>query len=338
MSDPTALEPWLSALGEAELAALLRRRPEVCRGTPPYDLREMAERMWHASSLVAALHCRSLPCLQLVEAAQLLGDGCSVTELAELLAGDGPADHADEHDVAAVISELVEYGIVIPDDAGRLLVPDAISGFITSPLGLGAPVRILLEGLTVDAMRRIQVALGLGRATNRAGTAASLEAYFRSQEAILATLATAPGEVLAYLVALIGDPDHDERSLYDAEQYRVRQTAVRWATDRGILIGSHYGYGLECPAEVARTLSGPQFRAPFTPRYPQPAVWPVDQARVNADAAAAATRFADQALACLDRLARVPVPSLKSGGIGVRELTKLAKSIGAEGVDVRLAL
>ena len=310
----------------------------MLRGVPPQELRELAERMWHPSSLVAALHSLSLPCLQLVEAAQLLGDGCTVAELAQLLAGDGPHDHANEEDVAAVIHELTEYAIVIPDKAGQLLIPDAVSEFITSPLGLGSPLRILLAGLTVDAMRRIQVGLGLERSTNRAGVIASLVTHFSSQDAILTTLATAPGEVLAYLVQLVSDPDHDERSFYDAAQYRRRQTAVKWATERGILIGSAYGYELDVPAEVSRALSGPGFRAPFTPRYPQPAIWPVDRARVKGDAAAAATRFADQALASLDRVARTPVPALKSGGIGVRELTKLAKSIGAEVFEVRLAL
>lgn len=85
------LQGWLGGLGEAELAAVLERRADVLAGVGPRDLRELAQRLWHPHSLVTALRDSALPCLQLAEAAQALGEGCTRTALAELLDGEAMA-------------------------------------------------------------------------------------------------------------------------------------------------------------------------------------------------------------------------------------------------------
>ena len=55
-------------------------------------------------------------------------------------------------------------------------------------------------------------------------------------------------------------------------------------------------------------------------------------------AAAAATAFSGHATAVLDAVARTGLSQLKSGGVGARELTRLAKSTAADEVEVRLVL
>jgi len=64
----------------------------------------------------------------------------------------------------------------------------------------------------------------------------------------------------------------------------------------------------------------------------------VEPDAVESESAVATTAFADHTLAILDRVHRAPLPRLKSGGVGVRELTRLAKTVACSEVDVRMSL
>src|SRR5439155_5792073 len=105
-------------------------------------LKELAQRLWHPNSLVTALRDASLPGLQLVEAAQALGDGCSRTSLAELLDGDGVSHRAA---VERVIDELIANAVIAADGPDRLALPDAFEEILPNPLGLGQPLAVLLR-------------------------------------------------------------------------------------------------------------------------------------------------------------------------------------------------
>ncbi|MGN6606219.1 MAG: helicase-associated domain-containing protein [Jatrophihabitans sp.] len=80
------------------------------------------------------------------------------------------------------------------------------------------------------------------------------------------------------------------------------------------------------------------FRAPFEPRPIGLHAFPIDDPRWPEWSTAAVGRFADVVMAVLDRLARAPVPTLKSGGIGAREIARLAKAVDADDAEVRLSL
>jgi hypothetical protein len=60
--------------------------------------------------------------------------------------------------------------------------------------------------------------------------------------------------------------------------------------------------------------------------------------QLESAAAAAVTSFTSRALGLLDRIARTPIPQLSGGGIGVRELGKLTKQLGAKELEIRLLL
>lgn len=328
------LEGWLGRLSEVELGVLLDRRADVLAGVRPRDLRELAQRLWHPHSLVTALRDSSLPCLQLAEAAQALGEGCTRTALADLLDGDG-ADHRGVVD--RVADELIATAVIVCDGPDRLVLPSALAQIFSSPLGLGQPLAVLLGERSVDAMRRVQSGLGVEKQKNRADTVACLLAYFADPQRVRALVAGAPEDVAQYLIRLASDPE-DEEDGYDPHRYRLRQTVRTWATERGLLIGEQWGWDLRMPAEVALALRGPGYRAPFTAQRPEAVIRPIDRERAARDCAVVAMTFADQLAAVLDHLARTPLPALKSGGVGAREIGKLAKATTTDEVALRLML
>jgi len=92
------------------------------------------------------------------------------------------------------------------------------------------------------------------------------------------------------------------------------------------------------PAEVTLALRGPDYRAPFMAQAPATRTNEVDPASVESESGVAATAFADHTLAILDRVHRSPLTILKSGGVGVRELTRIAKAVACSEVEARLSL
>lgn len=343
MSTPDALVTWLSGLDDTELEALLERRPGLLLGPPPRNFDELAQRMWHPYSLMAALQSRELPQLQLLEAAQLLGDGCTIAELAHLLA---PTDEQHLEQVDRIVGDLAADGIVLADADGQLLLPASLTRIFPQPLGLGVPIRYLLDDLTVDAMRRIQTGLGLERQKNRAETVASLITFYRVIDNLRDVLASAPPGVIDELRGFLSEDDEEEVAPFNLDRYRARKAAVEWTGGHGLSISSGWGREWVIPAEVARALLGPDYQAPFVPRCPEPPTRPLrlalnpasGPAQFDQGAAAAATRFADHALAVLDHVARRPITQVKSGGVGVRELTRISKATRVEVTAVRLIL
>lgn len=189
MDGRALLHSRLGSLGEAELAVLLERRADVLAGVAPRGLAELAERLWHPHSLATALRELPLPYLQLAEAAQALGAGCTRTALAGLLDGTGPAHRAA---VDRVADDLVSCAVLAADGPERLVVPDSMAQIFPSPLRLDPPMAVLLGDRSVDAMRRIGSALGIRRRGNRAETVADLLDHFADPARIRALVAGAP--------------------------------------------------------------------------------------------------------------------------------------------------
>lgn len=336
MSAPDSLSRWLSELNEPDLRVLLERRPDLLRGPQPRDFDDLAERMWHPYSLTAALRQLDLPSFQVLEMAQFLGDGCTVADAAARLL---PTSDRHLADVGLIVDELAAIGVVAKD-GDRLLLPDALVELFPCPLGLGIPVRYLLEDLTVSAMNHLQKNLGVARTQRRADTVSSLMDFYRSTETIAAVLNSAPAGTVDELRRLLSerDDDGDDLAPFNLDHYRARKSAVDWASARGLALNPGWGYQVRLPAEVALALLGPDARAPFEPRPPKPIALPVSEREADRGAATAAAQFADHSLSVLDHVTRRPIPRVKSGGVGVRELTRIAKATGI-GVDtVRLVL
>ena len=102
---------------------------------------------------------------------------------------------------------------------------------------------------------------------------------------------------------------------------------ARWALERGLLVQDRHGYGpARMPAEVALALRGDDWHAPFLPAPPEVRTTPITRADVDREAAATATAFAAHAAAVLTVCSAAPPARLKSGGVGARELSRVAKA------------
>lgn len=335
------------------LADLLRRRPDVLAGAPPRDLTDLGLRLVHPQSVVLILQARPVPFLEVTEAALALGASVTRSALAGLLAGSGTGHRTQ---VDAIVDELVDLAVFISGDGDRLIVPEGLNEIFPSPLGLGPPLRPFLLGSTFDTLRRIAGRLGLERPANKAEAVDTLGQHLGDADFVRGVVASAPPEIRDLLGELAGprrsQPDDDLLDDYELDDFYAREPSGRfdptwyardrlvtqWAGDHGLMFSDHYTFGWRMPAEIGRALRGAGYQAPFTPVEPRVPARPVATSAVETEAGAAVSAFADLVLALLDHVVRSPIPALKSGGVGARELTRLAKLLGCDEAAVRLAL
>lgn len=327
-------------VGGGGVAALLSVRPEVLRAPQPRDLRELAARLDDPYAVAGVLRTATLACLQVAEALQALGGLATRRELLDFLGAAGSGGELDR-DVDSALGWLTERAVVRTVEQDVLESSPGLDVCFPDPLGLGPPVRTLLAGQTADRVKLILQQLGRPQPQSKAKALETLTGYLRDPDVVRAVAAGAPSGVSDWLArrAAAGDTvSVSQGGPYDPDGCRREQEAVRWSMARGLLVGESWGYLRHMPAEVTRALRGPAFRAPFSPHAPPVATHEVSADDVARESAAAASTFFAHATGILDRVGRAPVPVLKSGGVGAREMTRLAKATGSREVGVRLVL
>lgn len=330
----------LRRLGEEGLTDLLRRRPDAADPAPE-NLLELATQLQHPNSVVRALQRLDRPTIQVCEALAALGGEPSVKELAELL-GVSPRDD----DLQRSLGVLRAYGLLddvanqrhlmVVTDRGaavgrvRLVTTAALAW--SAPLDLGPPLSMCLADRSNQTLAGILSTLGRGRLSHHQDLVDAVVAALTDSEFVRQVVDGADEVTrdLLYGLARSGD------SLITT--YSPVPSAVRWAAQRGFLFSSDlYFDGLAMPAEVMMALRG-DHRAPFQPVSPDVRHEPADAERVTADAMAAAGRLLRLVTASLDQAGTKPIPVLKTGRIGVRELRRMGKEHGVGELDVQTAL
>ncbi|MGY1496510.1 helicase C-terminal domain-containing protein [Streptomyces sp. QTS52] len=336
----STLAVWLSGLESRQLERVLAARADSVAPPEPRSLGELTDRLQRPASVALVLPRLALPHLQVAEALAALGPA-SRTALADLLGASG-GEGARGLDMA--LGALADHALVWPDGEGLLRLAAPLRQAWDSPLGLDAPLVELLADTTSEELRRMLAALGVrSPAGTKQQRLTALVAHHSDPERVAALVAGAPAATRELLERRAGD----ETGLPDAQAEFVVLGVVRpdsgpearWALERGLLVQDRHGYGpARMPAEVTLALRGGDWRAPFAPAPPEVRCMPLTQADVDREAAASATAFAAHAASVLTVCSAAPPARLKSGGVGARELSRVAKAARCDDIVVRLVL
>jgi len=354
------LRAWLAGRSTHELEQTFTRRPDVLWGAPIRDLDDLADRLVHSVSVAAAVGDLPAPALQALEVLTAAGAGASPERAAEVLdAGASGRDVAAHRQyIERCLLALQETALVWPCEDGRLVVNPGVHEVIAYPLGFGRPVEVLLADVSASELKKVVRLWGLPVAGRKADLVEAVRTYLADASRVRMLVGEAPASVARVLVdrsqeaarrALSGRADSTEEAAgvdgypsyrRDPAAYSAHRAAVAWASENGLGFSPNtvYSRDVELPSEAVLALVGADFKAPFTPVPPPVAAAPVTEHQVRASASGAITEFLAAAMATLETTARTPLTGLKSGGVGTRELVKVAKRLGAGVSDVRVTL
>lgn len=316
----------LAALGADGLGRLLQRRPDVLVGRPPRTLTELAQRLDSGPSVAAACWRLDAARLQVLIGVAAFAGGVSVERLSTLLDGDPrPQLHA-----------LVDLDLVSFDHVTARIHP-SVRRCVPDPFGLGPPFADIAEAFSHRHLQRAERAFGLPAGASKRATVEALARVYGDEDLLRRHASALPEPVVSTLLAraarLNVDHDYVDDDFFekddgsDAFDDWERDAIVEQVgLDTGLLIGqdSTWGQSALMPSEVALALRGPEFRMRFDPQPPTVAWLPVS--RIDSDAAAAIAAFDGAATAVLDQISAKPAATVQAGGIGRRELQRIAKA------------
>ena len=341
---PRSLAEWLRAQPDEALAALLRARPDLAVPAPG-DVTTLANRAGVRFSVLRALEELDAWTLQVLDAVVLAGEGVepprrgAVGYAAAVLDGaGGPGSSygtirallsaAPEPAVRTAVDRLRALALVWGDAA--LHVPATVRDVLAPyPGGLGRPVATLLPQATGTQLAPVLAALGLPAV--RQPEAGSRLAEALSNRSRLDGLLARAGErermVLAQLAA--GPPIGTVRDATRPVPAEEADSPVRWLLAHGLLVAIDPDT-VELPREVGLLLRG---ESPLgEPRLEPPPALTTDVGATTADAAGAGEVLTVLRLVetLLEAYAVDPPTELRSGGLGVRDLRRSARTVDGD--------
>lgn len=331
---PRTLAEDLRARGDEAIAALLRLRPDLVSPVPN-DLTQLATRAGTRASVVRALERLDRFALQTAEALAVAADPCPYDELLGLMAGD----ERDAGVVAALpgaVAQLRARALVWGGDdrlrlvrtARDLLAPSAS---MPSPTGLGPAVAEAAAGMSPGRLQEILADAGLPSTHDPVSAVAALRGLFGDRHRMSALLDSAPPGAAGVLERLVWGPPYGEVARAGVPVRAADATTpVQWLLARGVLLPAGANM-VVLPREAALHL-----RAGRAHRSPQPVPPPVTPLRAYSpgvvDAAAAAEAFT--ATRTVEELLKAwetgGPPVLRAGGVGVRDLKRLAVTLDVD--------
>ena len=321
----TSLADHLRALPDESLAALLQLRPDLVVPVPA-DISALAIRAQSRVSVARALDGLDQFTLQILDAARLTRDpqgGGTSTEAILAMATAGahpPAPTAVRGAVNKLRALFLLYG---PEH--DLHVVGGVDEVSPYPAGLGRPAAELdprTAALCADPAKLRRTLL----------------AAPPSARAILDRLAAGPPVGSVPPGALQAPASGAEDALPPDVTNGGAPTGspIRWLVDNRLLVPVSTGRGggpgtVELPREVGLLLrrdSGPL--GPLRTSPPQVASPPREPKAVDSAGAGQTMEVVRHTEALLESLAAEPAPVLRSGGVGVRDLRRLARSLGLD--------
>ena len=310
----------MRARSDAELAELLRRRPDLALPAPA-DLPTLASRLSVRTSVQRAVDGLNAAVLRVLEALVLAATDSRVA-LSDATALLGT------HDTGGAVDELRALALVWGSDEHLHLVASVRESVGTYPAGLGRPAATLLRQVPDVQLAPVLRSLGLPPAGQP-----------RAGEAVARVLAD-PARV-AELIAECSPPERDilarlaQGPPVGVLRVRPGETPPAVAlTMRGLLVPIE-GQTVELPREVGLELRPDSLGAPQAEPPPITVVEraPADLDILGTTAVLEAVRLVD---ALADNWTAHPPAQLRSGGIGVRDLRRTARDLGTDEPTVAL--
>ncbi|MGH4029575.1 helicase-associated domain-containing protein [Actinomycetota bacterium Odt1-20B] len=325
---PRSLAESLRASGDAELAGLLRARPDLLSPVPN-DLTQLATRAGTRASVVRALDHLDRFAQQTAEALAVAPDPASYAELLSLLAGDGQGGVRDRGAVEAglrrALGTLRAQALVWgPDDRLRLVrtVRELLAPAPQhpSPTGLGPTVAEATSGMSPGRIQEIVAAVGLPSTHDAVSAVGSLTELFTDRARMSALLDEAPAAAVEVLSRLVWGPPYGQVTAEPAAH-------LRWLLDRALLVPTSPGT-VVLPREAALHLRGGRAHRAAEPQPPEVTAAREHRPQV-VDATAAGQAYT--ALATVEELLKdwdEGGPAvLRAGGLSVRDLKRTAVAL-----------
>ncbi len=331
-------QPWtdsLAAAGDEELVALLRSRPELA-SPEPASLSALGRAVVEPTTVAAALRRLDRSARQALEAMCTREEPVSVGELAGAL-------RCGVDELAPVLRRLAEQRLVLAlsgdgsmGDAGSvdvmLLANPGLRGALRHPARLGRPLAALLRNKGAQELAELARRLGLApTGDDKAALLGAISSALSDPAQLARTLAGAPAgtEPLARRLAT-GSPVLElGYSIPATQRATSERTPVGWLLHHGWAVQVSWGVA-EMPAEVAIALRGGAIYPHYSPAAPTLSGAPVDEAAVDAEASRIALGAVATVMALGTALGEEPAKVLKEGGIGIREVRRLAKLVGRD--------
>ncbi|PZF89240.1 helicase-associated domain-containing protein [Micromonospora deserti] len=329
----TSLADQLRSLPDDSLAALLQLRPDLVVPVPA-DISALAIRAQSRVSVARALDGLDQFTLQILDGARLTRDaaeGTTSTEAVLAMATAGPHPPAPAAVRGAVNRLRALFLLYGPEHA--LQVVASVDEIAPYPAGLGRPAAELDErtaALCADPAKLRRTLL----------------AAPPSARAILDRLAAGPPVGSVPPGALQAPPVGAEDALPPDATNGGAPTGspVRWLVDHRLLVPVSTGPAgttgtVELPREIGLLLrrdSGPL--GPLRTSPPPVAAAPREPKAADSAGAGQTMEVVRHTEALLEQLAAEPAPVLRSGGLGVRDLRRLARAVGLDESTAALLL
>ncbi|MEU6203520.1 helicase-associated domain-containing protein [Micromonospora musae] len=315
----TSLADHLRSLPDESLAALLQLRPDLVVPVPA-DISALATRAQSRVSVARALDGLDQFTLQILDAARLTrdpADGTTATEAVLAMATSGPRQPAPTTVRGAVDRLRALFLLYGPEHA--LSVVESVDEVSPYPAGLGRPAAELdgrAAALCADPAKLRRTLL----------------AAPPSARAILDRLAAGPPVGSVPPGALQAPPLGEEDQLPPDPVNGGVPTGspVRWLVEHRLLVPVSAGT-VELPREVGLLLrrdSGPL--GPLRTGPPPVSAAPREPKAVDSAGAGQTMEVVRHTEGLLEQLAAEPAAVLRSGGIGVRDLRRLARAGGLD--------
>ena len=322
-TSPRSLADDLRARTDAELAALLRDRPDL--GVPlPGDLTALAARTASRASVQRAIDGLDAPALQVLEVLSALPEPTTAADVTRLWGA--PAEPILDR-LRALAMVWGPVGSKRRTTPGLYLVRAARDVIGPHPAGLGPPLAEALGRRSPLRLAELVEDLGLTPTGDPQTALDRLADHLGRRDVLDALLARAPHGVAAVLDRLTWGPPIGQVSQADRS---VRATSangpVEWLLAHGLLGVADAGH-VVLPREVGLALRGGRVhREPGI--EPPPLVVSQRSPRVVDNAAAGNAAEVVRLVEALgDLWGSAPPPLLRAGGIGVRELRRTAQGL-----------